>query len=401
MAAKLFTWIRKQKSSTEEGEPRATCSTEYRSVTLHLPGCDKNLKIDTTYFHDYIGNYDNKLSIHVTCGDLDVKSEGFTHYCPEDYQYWEEKEVHAAVRPMKPVVELLQKELGDTVAPITDIFFVWLCYLFPDESTLAVEHKLTFKDPSRNEKPSLGHVQPAMDLFHQNLQAGTKLQNLVSGWNNPESNLPSLIAETMAVLIQKSETKFLQKLQRDAGSFYEIASELDRKPSLPKALVLDLLLRTKLEFSDYSPGSVADKFVESEASFRFSEGKVVKAWGGMHGDGASYPTWDELQLEVTLPDGKELKLDAECSNRRRMIQVEKLSPVTELFQQGINKRMEGEKHIPKLGDRFIACYLLHALNFGGEEETFLGSEDDLNLSRTPSSEEESLEESEEEQNVEQ
>ena len=76
VAAKLFTWIRKQKSSTEEGEPRATCSTEYRSVTLHLPGCDKNLKIDTTYFHDYIGNYDNKLSIHVTCGDLDVKSEG-------------------------------------------------------------------------------------------------------------------------------------------------------------------------------------------------------------------------------------------------------------------------------------------------------------------------------------
>ena len=76
VAAKLFTWIRNQETSKEEGEPRATCSTEYGSTTLHLPGCDKELVIDTSYFHDYIGNYDNELSIHVTCGDLDVKSEG-------------------------------------------------------------------------------------------------------------------------------------------------------------------------------------------------------------------------------------------------------------------------------------------------------------------------------------
>ena len=76
VAAKLFTWIRNQETSKEEGEPRATCSTEYGSTTLHLPGCDKKLVIDTSYFHDYIGNYDDELSIHVTCGDLDVKSEG-------------------------------------------------------------------------------------------------------------------------------------------------------------------------------------------------------------------------------------------------------------------------------------------------------------------------------------
>ena len=193
---------------------------------------------------------------------------------------------------MKPVVELLQKELGETVPPITNNFFIWLCYFFPHQYTLAVEHKLRFKDLSRNEKPTSGHVQPAIDLFHQNLQAETKLKNLVSEWNNPDSNLPSLIAETMAVLIQRSETKFLKKLQRDANGFYEIASDLKQKP-LPKPLVQDLLLRTELEFSDYSPGTVADKFVESRASFRFSGGKVVKAWGGMRGDGASYPTWDE------------------------------------------------------------------------------------------------------------
>ena len=58
------------------GEPRATCLTQYRSVTLHLSSCDENMVINTSYFHDYIGNYVDELSIHVTCGDLDLTSEG-------------------------------------------------------------------------------------------------------------------------------------------------------------------------------------------------------------------------------------------------------------------------------------------------------------------------------------
>ena len=76
VVAKLFTWITNRENSEEEGEPRATCITQYRSVTLHLPSCDKNMVIKTRYFHDYIGNYDDELSIHVTCGDLKVTSEG-------------------------------------------------------------------------------------------------------------------------------------------------------------------------------------------------------------------------------------------------------------------------------------------------------------------------------------
>ena len=76
VVAKLFTWIANRETSREDGEPRATCSTQYRSVTLHLPTCDKNMVINTEYFHDYIGNYDDELSIHVKCGDLDVTSEG-------------------------------------------------------------------------------------------------------------------------------------------------------------------------------------------------------------------------------------------------------------------------------------------------------------------------------------
>ena len=76
VVAKLFTWIRNQETDVERGEPRATCITTNQSVTLHLPSCDKNMVINTRYFHDYIGNYDDELRIHVTCGDLDVTSEG-------------------------------------------------------------------------------------------------------------------------------------------------------------------------------------------------------------------------------------------------------------------------------------------------------------------------------------
>ena len=161
---------------------------------------------------------------------------------------------------MKPVVELLQKELGATVPQMTNKFFLWLCYFFPHQNTLASEHKLIFEDPSRNVTPTPEDVQSAIDLFHQNLQFDTSLRNLVSEWNDPDSNLPSLITKTMTVLIQRSETKFLGKLQRDAKGLYEIASDLFCRqtttatkplPPLPKPFVQDLLLRTELQPRDH------------------------------------------------------------------------------------------------------------------------------------------------------
>ena len=97
----------------------------------------------------------------------------------------------------------------------------------------------------------------------------------------------------------------------------------------------------------------------------------MTAAGGMHGDGASSPSWSELELTVTLPDGKLLELDATCRYWSEPLQVEMLSLVTELFQQSVNKCMEGEEHIPKSDDRFTASYLLHAMKFGREDETFL------------------------------
>ena len=132
--------------------------------------------------------------------------------------YQREEQVHAAVEPMKPVINILQKELGDTVPPITDRFFVWLCNFSLDEDNLLEERKLSFKDTVRNEKPTLGSVQSAIDLFHQSFQAETKFQNLVSVLQNDdelELNHSKLIAETIHLLARRSETELLEKLERE------------------------------------------------------------------------------------------------------------------------------------------------------------------------------------------
>ena len=323
-------------------------------------------------------------------------SVGFTRYCPEDFLYWEEEAIPAAAKPMKPVIQLLQKELGDTAPPITDHFFVWLCLFFPDEGILLEEHQVRFKDAGRNVKPTPGSVQSARDRFPQNLQAETKFQDLVSGWKSEdeqESKYSKMIVDTIYLLSQRLELKLLQRLQEDAASFYNIAYDYELK-KLPKQLLLDLILRTSLESSSYSPGSISDKFVESTVSFRCKGNKIIKLWGGMHGDGASYPSWDRLELKFTLPDGKMLTLDTgylDHRSKERPLPIEQLSPVTDLLQEGINDRMEGDK-IPKINNLLTAVYFLHTLKFSMAEESFLGEYQQLIPSE--SEEESSSEDSE-------
>lgn len=55
---------------------------------------------------------------------------------------------------MKPIVELLLKELGETYPAITLGFFLWLFFSFPYKSHLVDENRLRFTDASRNTKPS-------------------------------------------------------------------------------------------------------------------------------------------------------------------------------------------------------------------------------------------------------
>ena len=124
--------------------------------------------------------------------------------------------------------------------------------------------------------------------------------------------------------------------------------------------------------------------MKSTVSFRCKGNKIINLWGGMHGDGASYPSWDRLELKFTLPDGKILTLDTgylDHRSKERPLPIEQLSSVTELLQEGINDRMEGEK-IPKINNLLTAVYSLHTLKFSMAEESFLGRYQQLILSES-------------------
>ena len=391
VASKLFTWLRHQESSVE---CRPMCAERNRATlrTFHLPSCGKSMVIESSYFVDYS---DTELSIHVTCGDLEEKSEDFTSKSPEDYMYWAEEEVRDAVEDMEPVIELLQKELGETVPSITDHFFIWLCYFFPDQSNLREENRLRFKEPSRNTKPSLASLQPAIDEFNKHQQIGlANLQKLVSEWEfkeQQESSYSKIIADTIHILAQRSETKILERLQGDASRFYCIANDDDLR-KLPQQLLCDLLLQTSLEVSTYNPGC---KYVEGKVFFKCFGGKIVKVCGTLHGDCSGFEEWEFLELEFTLPDGNVLDLYAECNP----LGFWELDPVTELLQEGISRSMQGEDRIPKIGNLFTAVYFLHALEFEEAVDMWiirwLDNEHDYKLILSESEEDKSDEESKE------
>ena len=176
-----------------------------------------------------------------------------------------------------------------------------------------------------------------------------------------------MAAETAIILAQKSKTNILKRLKEDASRFHGIATHYYMK-KLPKQLLLDLILRVSLKESGYDASSIADKCVESTVFFRCPGKKAITVCGSMHGDGAGLPSWDKIELEFTLPDGKVLMLSGENDP----LQIEDLSPVTELLRQGFSEQRQGEKLTSKIGNLFTAAFFLSTLEFNVGSETFLG-----------------------------
>ena len=152
------------------------------------------------------------------------------------------------MKSMKPVIQLLQKELGDTIPPITDHFFIWLCFFFPGGDNLLKEHRLSFKDARQNEKPTIGSVQSAIGLFQQNIQTEAgKTQDLVSEWKNDdeeESQYSKMIKETIHLLFQRSEIKLLKRLEEDARRSYRTLASLAFRFVPPQVLLRHLAIKS-------------------------------------------------------------------------------------------------------------------------------------------------------------
>ena len=144
------TWLRSFTCDAYILQPMGTAFSEVRMITLRLPTCGKNMKIQACQTKD-CNSYSWKPSgqnIHEKCGNLDVTCFPGS-LTDDDCMQWEK-----AVKAIKPTVELLQKELGENDPAITAGFFLWLCFFFPYKSDLVDESRLRFRDASGKAKPS-------------------------------------------------------------------------------------------------------------------------------------------------------------------------------------------------------------------------------------------------------
>ena len=190
VAAKLLTWVRNQQDGDEvffrDDWDGFMTINKNQTLTLRLPGGGQTLVIETDYVEEYPIEEDSKITmIHITSEDLQLDVTLKEFHCWSSVSFHEDNgqpkyldcvdlddDVHlskydAKFGPLRPVIHILQKELGETVPPITSYFFIWLCYFFPDKLNLHEEHKLIFKDAARNRKPTYASIQPCLDEYHK------------------------------------------------------------------------------------------------------------------------------------------------------------------------------------------------------------------------------------------
>ena len=238
VAAKLLTWVRNQQDGDEvffrDDWDGFITINKNQTLTLRLPGGGQTLVIETDYVEEYPIEEDSKITmIHITSEDLQLDVTLKEFHCwssvsfHDDYgqpKYLDcvdlDDDVHlskydAKFAPLRPVIHILQKELGETVPPITNYFFIWLCYFFPDKLNLHEEHKLTFKDAASNRKPTYASIQPSLDEYHKLQQFETTLRKLFSEWEDDQSNESynaRMIAEAIHLLAQRSQVDTLKSL---------------------------------------------------------------------------------------------------------------------------------------------------------------------------------------------
>ena len=238
VAAKLLTWVRNQQDGDEvffrDDWDGFITINKSQTLTLRLPGGGQTLVIETDYVEEYPIEEDSKITmIHITSEDLQLDVTLKEFHCwssvsfHDDYgqpKYLDcvdlDDDVHlskydAKFAPLRPVIHILQKELGETVPPITNYFFIWLCYFFPDKLNLHEEHKLIFKDAASNRKPMYASIQPSLDEYHRLQQFETTFRKLFCELEDDQSNESynaRMIAETIHLLAQRSQVDTLKSL---------------------------------------------------------------------------------------------------------------------------------------------------------------------------------------------
>ena len=372
VAAKLFTWVRDLKCTVYN-----SISCETRNVTLHLPKCKKSVIIRADLNRESIYPLGDDPSLRIKCGDLSVKSSSHSDASGplDNFIHWTKEEVERATEPMKPVMKLLQEELGETIPPLTPYFFLWLCFFFPDKSDLLDDNRLCFKDASRNMKPTRTSVNMVLVDYNRELRFEDSLQKIFGQWKSLMlqdktiillseqllQEIPKKFEETIHLLSLRSEAKVLERLEEHYRRFHCIADYCPSLQDLDNRVIFDLFSRTSLEKSSTykSCNVIPIKHFENLVMYRCIGGKYMKVWGAMHGDGRR--SWEKIELEFTLPDGKVLKLESPFN-----LQI--LRPVTVILQERINNNiyyssLTEQGYSQRIDNFHTANYFLRALGF--------------------------------------
>ena len=76
---------------------------------------------------------------------------------------WKGEKLSRYLEPIKVAIQVPRREIGETDPLISNGFFIWLCYFFPDQSILLDENRVTFRDAARNTKPTFATVQTTVE----------------------------------------------------------------------------------------------------------------------------------------------------------------------------------------------------------------------------------------------
>jgi hypothetical protein len=226
VAAKIYSWTQKQTSNIDDGNGFVS----YRNTTLHLPGCNQIMTISCGHFDSgFDPEYDDDqlMFIRVKCGqDMDVKTNNFPDVSAHGYRQWAWSDTRAALEDIRPAINLLQDELGQTEYPIIDTdFFIWLSFFSFTEEYYKHDGRLKFTNSVNNDKPTPESVQPALERYHQNQPEEYVNKEVVSKWKqqlyqdkiNPIERIKTLV-DLVVCLIQRSEMKAVEKLIK----YYEL-----------------------------------------------------------------------------------------------------------------------------------------------------------------------------------
>lgn len=114
---------------------------------------------------------------------------------PKNRTSWEGEKLSRCLEPIKEVIQVLRREIGETDPPISNGLFIWLCCFFPDQSIVLEQNRVTFRDAARNTKPTLATVQTAVEQqndYNEFQQFETSLRRLSSGWEEDEDQIQSI-----------------------------------------------------------------------------------------------------------------------------------------------------------------------------------------------------------------